>query len=105
MLDNLSYGARISLHQEALIELFKQIKENRNIHIKDIVIQKTDEADWKDFLMQTIQLGGGAEEIWGNEDRPFSNDELRFLLLEDKFNDLFISEIKKAGVLPDFLTK
>lgn len=100
MLDNLGYGARIHLHTEALKELFLQVKENPLIHIKDIKISTPVEGgDWKDFLLQTLELSG-LEEVRGDEDRPFTNKELEALLLREKFENLFSKPLYEAGLLP-----
>jgi len=98
MLDHLSYGARIDYHTRALKELFSQVQENRNIHIKDIKISRFEDENWKNFLLDTILFAGG-EDAYSDEERPLTDAELKFLLMENKFDNLFSQPLKDEGLL------
>ncbi len=102
MLDDLSYGARIDYHTRAILELFSQVKENRQINIQDIAITRFGDADWKDFILQTITLNGGTEEIFGNEQRPLTNLELSLIINfpETSLGSMFRNELVKNNLLP-----
>lgn len=102
MLDHLSYGARIDCHTLALKELFSQIKQNRDIHIKDVKITEFEGGDWKDFILQAITYKRGGTEIFGYEDRPFTDEELSLMLnfLKEELGDLFRKQLEKENLIP-----
>ena len=94
----MSYGAKIDYHGQALVELFKQLQQDRNIPIDKIKITQFAGEDWKDFILQSIQKNGGTEKIFGNEKRPFSNNELRLLLCEKTFDNMFENLLKEHNL-------
>jgi len=95
MRDDMSGAEKIDYHIRALKELFLQLQKDRNIPIKEITITDFGGIDYRDFLMQTIHLGGGKEKVLGNENRPFTDNELRYMLLENKFKGMLSDELKE----------